>query len=447
MTALRRYLRSFSGFERDARIFLLATAVYGIALSLWWVDFYLYVISLGFDAAFVGLVGAAISAAGVVVAFPASLLSNRIGRRRVMTAATAVASLAILLLLLVPTAPAVLIGAFFVGAANQAFGVMQAPFLMDHSRPEHRSELFSLQNAVGTAINAVAALVGGGLAALVAGIAGFAPDGPSAYRVLLVVMLVASVLATLTLFTLGDDHPRRTRPGIAVGRPADATGGSPGDVRDVRGVFAPRLALPHLADPGTFVRLLVPGFLISLGAGQVIPFLNIFVHGKFGLNLAELNAVFAVTSLGTTLAILLQPALASRVGKIGSVVIVQAGSIPFLVVLGFSPILWTVIVAMAIRNSLMNAGNPIFSAFAMEALPPTDRAIYAAASNLEWSLGWVIAGPWFSLLQQSLGFEAGFTVNFLCIIGLYSAGTFLTWRWFHAREQRGSAPAAATPVP
>jgi MFS family permease len=439
MTALRRYLRSFSGFERDARVFLLATAVYGIALSLWWVDFYLYVLSLGFDAAFVGLVGAAISAAGVVVAFPASLLSNRIGRRRVMTAATAIASLAMLLLLLVPTAPAVVIGAFLVGGANQAFGVMQAPFLMEHSRPEHRSELFSLQNAVGTGINAVAALVGGGLATLVAGIAGFAPDGPSAYRVLLVVMVVASVLASVTLFALRDDHPRGRAPAVATDEPAV----NPVDVRRFR---AGRLPLPRLADPGTFVRLLVPAFLISLGAGQVIPFLNIFVHGKFGLNLAELNAVFAVTSLGTTLAILLQPALASRVGKIGSVVIVQAGSIPFLVVLGFSPILWTVIVAMAIRNSLMNAGNPIFSAFAMEALPASDRAIYAAASNLEWSLGWVIAGPWFSLLQRTLGFETGFAVNFLCIIGLYSAGTFLTWRWFHGREQPTSAPAAAAPV-
>ena len=51
-------------------------------------------------------------------------------------------------------------------------------------------------------------------------------------------------------------------------------------------------------------------------------------------------------------------------------VIVQGASIPFLVVLGFSPVLWTVILAMAVRNSLMNAGNPIFSAFAMERVSP-----------------------------------------------------------------------------
>jgi hypothetical protein len=32
--ALRRYARSFTGVERDARIFLLVTLVYGITLSL-----------------------------------------------------------------------------------------------------------------------------------------------------------------------------------------------------------------------------------------------------------------------------------------------------------------------------------------------------------------------------------------------------------------------------
>ena len=237
--------------------------------------------------------------------------------------------------------------------------------------------------AIGSAVNVVAALAGGALAASVAAVAGFAPDGPDAYRVLLVVMLVAGVLATITLLALHDDHPARRRRRTPEQRPGDGWTGEPIAARaDLPPSRRTRLGLPRPADPALFAQLLLPGFLISLGAGQVIPFLNLFVRGKFGLNLAELNAVFALTSLGTTLAILLQPALASRVGKIGSVVIVQGASIPFLVVLGFSPVLWTVIGAMAIRNSLMNAGNPIFNAFAMEALRPADRATYSAAASL-----------------------------------------------------------------
>ena len=117
----------------------------------------------------------------------------------------------------------------------------------------------------------------------------------------------------------------------------------------------------------------------------------------------------------------------------------QGVSIPFLVVLGFSPVLWTVIVAMAIRNSLMNAGNPIASAFAMEQLRPAERATYAAAASLLWSLGWAIAGPWYSILQATLGFDAGYAVNFVTVIVLYSLGTWLYWRWFHEVETRPRA--------
>ena len=434
--ALRRYARSFTGFERDARIFLLATCVYGVTLSLWWVDFNLYLASLHFDAAFIGLVATAGSAAGAVAAFPASLLSDRIGRRLVLVGATGLSAVGVVGLLIVGSSPAVVLCAALIGAANQSFFVVQSPFMTEHSHADHRSELFSLQGAISTGVNVVAALAGGAIAVLAARLGGFSEGDPAAYRVLLVLMLAASLVATAVLMSVADDRPRaRRRDWLTLeGRPGIPWSGEPLAARpDLAGRRSPiRIGLPRISDRVTFARLILPGFLISLGAGQVIPFLNLFVQGKFGLDLASLNAVFALTSLGTTLAILFQPALARRVGKIGSVVLVQAASIPFLAVLGFSPILWTVIGSMAIRNSLMNAGNPIFNAFAMERLPARERATYAAAASLAWSLGWVIAGPWYSLLQATLGFTAGYAINFVTIIILYTLGTFLVWWWFHA---------------
>ena len=436
--ALRSYARSFTGFERDARIFLLVTMVYGVTLSLWWVDFNLYLASLHFDAAFIGLVATAGSAAGAVAAFPASLISDRIGRRLVLVVATGACAVGILGLLLVGSSPAVIVCAALIGAANQSFFVVQSPFMAEHSHADQRSELFSLQGAISTGVNVVAALVGGAIAVLAARLGGFSSGDPAAYRVLLVLMLAAALVATAVLLAVRDDRPRTRRRDWRTleGRPGIPWSGEPLSARPdlPRRNRAVRIGLPRISDPGTFARLILPGFLVSLGAGQVIPFLNLFVQGKFGLDLASLNAVFALTSLGTTLAILFQPALARRVGKIGSVVLVQAVSIPFLAVLGFSPILWTVIGAMAIRNSLMNAGNPIFNAFAMEQLQPRERATYAAAASLAWSLGWVLAGPWYSVLQATLGFTAGYAINFVTIIILYTLGTFLVWWWFHDTE-------------
>ena len=68
-------------------------------------------------------------------------------------------------------------------------------------------------------------------------------------------------------------------------------------------------------------------------------------------------------------------------GRIGSIVLVQGMSIPFLVVLGFSPIFWTVVLAMAVRNSLMNAGSPMATAFAQEQVRRDERATLAAISD------------------------------------------------------------------
>ncbi|MEO5939795.1 MAG: hypothetical protein ABIZ72_02645, partial [Candidatus Limnocylindrales bacterium] len=117
----------------------------------------------------------------------------------------------------------------------------------------------------------------------------------------------------------------------------------------------------------------------------------------------------------------------------------QAASIPFLVVLGFSPIIWLVILAMAVRNSLMNAGNPIFSAFAMEQVTSAERASLSAAMSVLWQIGWVVGGTWYALLQAILGFDGGYTVNFVTIVALYSIATGLYWVWFRAADRRALA--------
>jgi len=95
-----------------------------------------------------------------------------------------------------------------------------------------------------------------------------------------------------------------------------------------------------------------------------------------------------------------------------------------------------VAVALTVRNALMNAGNPIFNAFAMEEVSPAERATLAATMSVLWSLGWVIGGPWYSLLQAQLGFDAGYSVNFVTVIALYSIATWMYWIWFGRAERR-----------
>jgi MFS family permease len=433
--------RAFGRFHRDARLILATSLVTGAAISLWWIDFNLYLQALGLSTAEIGMIGTIGAVAGGLAAFPASAASDRVGRRMVF-AVGILAGLVALGVLMVAGAglPLIVLSAALWSAGNNAVGVVVAPFLTEHSEAEHRNELFAVQFAIQNVTNVVAAIVGGVVATLIAGWMGLDPAGPGVYRIILVIMAILLVAGLASVRFLTDDSPR-----VAAGprlRRLGEPAAFPPDPRRRPARFG-----ITIRDRGRVARLLFPGFLISIGAGQVIPYLNLFVRGRFGLDLAQLNAVFAVTALGTIAAILLQPRLARRFGQITSVVIVQGASLPFLVVLGFSPVLWTVILAMAVRSSLMNAGNPIFNAFAMELVDPAERATVSAAMSVLWQLGWVIGGIVYSVGQATLGFDGGYTLNFVTIIGLYTVGTALTWFWFHgtdAHRLRAGAGSLAT---
>ena len=77
-------IRAFGHFHRDARLILVTTLATGAALSLWWIDFNLYLSALGFSTSTIGVVSTVGSLAGALVAFPASAASDRVGRRVVI---------------------------------------------------------------------------------------------------------------------------------------------------------------------------------------------------------------------------------------------------------------------------------------------------------------------------------------------------------------------------
>ncbi|MEO5940441.1 MAG: MFS transporter [Candidatus Limnocylindrales bacterium] len=424
--------RAVRRFHRDARLFLVTTFVAGAALSLYWIDFNLYLGSLGLSTSTIGVVSTIASIAGAVVAFPASAASDRLGRRTIILAGIAIALVAAVGLLATQALPLIVVFAALWSVGQQSIQVVQAPLLTEHSEPEHRNELFAVQFAIQNVTNVAAAILGAVGAAALARLLGIDAEASGTYRVILAIMAVLLTVSLAVVGLMSDDRPRTVSGPrlVGLGEPA----AFPPDPRRSRALLG-----IVIRDRRRFVRLVFPGFLISIGAGQVIPFLNIFIQRKFALDLTSLNAVFAFTSLGTVAAILAQPVLARRFGQITSVVIVQAASIPFLVVLGFSPIIWLVILAMAVRNSLMNAGNPIFSAFAMEQVTSAERASLSAAMSVLWQIGWVVGGTWYALLQAILGFDGGYTVNFVTIIALYSIATGLYWVWFRAADRRALA--------
>ncbi len=89
-----------------------------------------------------------------------------------------------------------------------------------------------------------------------------------------------------------------------------------------------------------------------------MPFMNVFFRQVHGLPDPVIGTLFAWGSLSMGIGLLIAPPLADRFGKIQLVVITQALSIPFLILLGFSPWLWLATAAYYIRVALMNMSGP-----------------------------------------------------------------------------------------
>jgi MFS family permease len=174
------------------------------------------------------------------------------------------------------------------------------------------------------------------------------------------------------------------------------------------------------------LRLLMPQLIISLGAGLLIPYLNVFFKQRFAISDSLLGISFGISQLGMGLATTFAPILAERWGKVRTIVASELASLPFLLTLGFVPVLPVAIGAFWFRATLMNMGGPLYTAFAMEQAKEEERGKLGALLGLVWSIGRGI-GPGISGVVQQ---RFGFTPLFLTTGGTYLVAAILLRAFF-----------------
>jgi MFS family permease len=114
----------------------------------------------------------------------------------------------------------------------------------------------------------------------------------------------------------------------------------------------------------------------------------------------------------------------------------QSLSIPFLVLLGFSPWYWLSASAYLIRVALMNMSGPVYDTFVMEQVDESARATVASLVSMCWSFGWAFSPTISGWLQVRYGFTPvvlGTIVTYILAIMLYR-------RFFWNQPGRAPAP-------
>ena len=406
---LARQVRLAAGLSRNAKLFLLMGAISGLGGGIFMLLLNLFILSRGNDVAFLGFLMSLMSLSALLLGLPMGILTDRIGRKQAMLLGSVVATGASLILVLSPVDWPLLLAAVGWGAGNALFMATGPAFMAENATEEERATLFSLRQGTGMLVGFAGSMVGGNLPGLFATLLGVHPESVTAYRATL---LVATGIMTVGLVPLLMIEERRDRSLVRTARSAPSLGS---------------LALWRSVAP-----LLIPQLLIGLGAALLIPYLNVFFKQRFGVSDSLLGTIFAVSQLLMGLATLAAPMLADRWGKIRTVVLTELASLPFLMALGFAPVLPVAIGAFWVRAMLMNMGGPLYTAFAMEQIPEERRGTVGAMMGLVWSIGQGI-GPGISgLVQRSFGF----TPLFLTTGTTYLVGALMIQALFGKREAR-----------
>jgi MFS family permease len=203
-------------------------------------------------------------------------------------------------------------------------------------------------------------------------------------------------------------------------------------------------------------RFLIPQLIIGLGAGLMQPFMNIYFRNVYDKPDPPISLIFALGGLSMAVAQFVGPVLADKYGKIGTVILTQGLSVPFLLTLGVGAwvapgrpelaTLWFIIagVAYIFRLALMNLSNPVYQTFVLEHVPEKTQALTMSLSSLAFQFGWFVMPQLSGWLQVRFG-EFGFVPIFFTVAVFYVTAIILELLFFYrARPERETVGA---PVP
>lgn len=406
LRALRAYGDHLRLFRPNARLYLLNVIITGAAFGVFRLLFNFFVLSQGYDEALLGNLVTTSSLTALIVALPMGYLADLLGRKRSLLLSGALMGAAVAVMVLLPSVVVLYAMNALLGAAQSLSGVTMSPFLMENSSERERTYLFSFSSGLQMASASVGNWIGGSLPTWVGNWQGVDAMSSAAYGGSLLIIAGVASLGLIPLILLRTPRLERSE----------------------RSVFAPLTYAS--AHPKLLSKLVVPMLITSIGAGMIMPFMNVFFRQAHNQPDPTIGALFAWGSLAMGIGLLIAPPLADRMGKIQLVVITQALSIPFLILLGFAPWFWVSTAAYLVRVALMNMSGPVYQTFVMENVEPSARATVASLVSMSWNFGWAFSPT----ISGSLQVQYGFGPPFMITIVLYTVSTLLYWLFFWRKQ-------------
>ncbi|MGB3101633.1 MAG: MFS transporter [Psychrobacillus psychrotolerans] len=384
--------KSIALFNRNIKMFMLANVLIQVGMGVFLVMYNLYIKELGFPETLNGKIISMTSLASAIMLIPAGYLSDRLGRKGIIITGAIFAAGTLFYRSLVTGEQSLVYAAFFTGLFMALVQVSGVPFLAENSTAGERMHLFSIHFSLMTIASVIGSLGGGVLADALHLVANISTVDSIMY-----VLIIGAIIFTMGIVPLFQLKPTQKIEGQTEASTEESEGNAPTGFRKNMKVI---------------VLFGVANLLIGTGSGLVIPYLNLYFANRFDASNTYIGIILSLGSAMAAVAMLLGPALVKKVGKVKALVIFQLLSIPFLFITGYTNSLIIASIAFLMRQALMNAGNPIQSAIAMELVQDKYKGLANSVNQMVFNVGWASTGAISTGLVMTFGFYWGYAYTF-----------------------------------
>ncbi len=422
MFQLVEYIQQFGRFQRNARLYLVSNALSGVTAGIFLVLYNLYLVSLGYGPAFIGVELFVLTIGAGLAIFPAGICVDRFSGKSILIWSSVLIGGAGVGQILFRQPLSLLISAFIAGIGLAFILVVNAPFLTRNSAPEERPYLFSFNIVLGLVTTVLGKVIGGGLpiwlrsaSVLMAPLppwltAWLAQQPvPRSYQLALLLAGIIAGPSFIPLFLMRDDRPSPL-----------AQNAGPGIhsllqyIKSVRTFLHPIQPKALFSSP-IFLLTLVQVF-IGLGAGLFIPYTNLY----FVQHLKASSWLFGLIDGGATaltaLFTLAAPFLAIRLGRVNSIALTQLASIPLLLTIGLTSYLPLAAALYLFRQPLMDMLMGVLQVFSMEAVPEERRGMANSSYQASFQVAWALTASLGGIIIVQLGYPPIFIGGAICYV-------------------------------
>ncbi|MFB5088762.1 MFS transporter [Psychrobacillus sp. FJAT-21963] len=393
---LKDWKTKISSFNRNIRLFMMANILIQVGMGVFSVMYNLYLKELGFPETVNGKVITMTSLASAIMLIPAGFLSDRFGRKWMIIVGSMVTVLTLFYRSVMVEEQSLIYAAFLTGLFMALVQVSGVPFLAENSNASERMHLFSIHFSLVTIASVIGSFGGGVLA-----------DALHLYAAMPIQESIKWVLIVGTIvFALGLIPLFKLKP---IARQENKTAKT--SEKELPSSFKRNIII--------IVLFGFSNLLIGTGSGLVIPYLNLYFANRFDASNSYIGLILSLGSGMTAIAMLIGPALVKRVGQVRALVIFQLLSIPFLFITGYTNSLLVASIGFLLRQALMNAGNPIQSAIAMDLVHDKYKGLANSVNQMVFNIGWASTGAISTGLVMTYGAYWGYAYTFTITGVLY----------------------------